>query len=110
MESIRCSYFGFLNLVPPSAIMGIPGAGIRENDLVARLKTALNFNRIDRALAQLHRCAHSFPAAADELKHSHGVVFLAKRRATHINDIIETLELDCSVDTEIGGGAFRRRL
>jgi hypothetical protein len=71
--------------------MGIPGAGIRENDLVARLKTALNFNRIYGALAQLHRSAHSFPAAVEELKHSHGVVLLAKRRAAHINDIIETL-------------------
>ncbi len=90
--------------------MRIPGAGIRENDLVARLKTALNFNRIYGALAQLHRRADSFPAAVDKLEHAHGVVLLAKRRAAHINDIIETLELDCSVDTKIGARAFRQRL
>ena len=74
------------------------------------MKAAQDFNRVDRALAKFNRCTHSFAAVVDELEHSHGVVLLAKRRAAHINDIIETLELDCSVHTKIGARAFRQRL
>src|SRR4026207_1479396 len=46
----------------------------------------------------------------DELKHSDSVVLLPERRATHINDVIEVFELDCSVHAEIGSRAFRQRL
>src|SRR6266513_4926883 len=110
MELIRCSYFDSLNLVQPNAIAGIPCAGIGENDLVARLKTALNFNRVDRALAKFHRRAHSFRAAANQFEHTHGVVLLTEGWPAHINDVIEVFELDCSVHAQIGARALRQRL
>src|SRR5882724_1168333 len=97
-------------LVESNAFVRIPGAGIRKNHLISRLQAAQNLNRVNRALAKLNGCAHSFPAAVDELKHSDGVVLLAKRRTTHINDVVETLELDCSIHAKIGPRAFWQRL
>ena len=45
---------------------------------------------------------------ADDFEHSDGVVFLAERRTADVNNVIETFELDCSIDAQIRSRAFRQ--
>src|SRR6266550_1460070 len=97
-----------VGLVKSNSFVGVPGAGIGKDDLIAWIQAAENFNRVDRALAQLDRCAHRFVAAGNKFKHSNGVIFLAERGPADKNNVVETLELDRSIDTQIGTGAFRQ--
>src|SRR5438046_9346989 len=91
----------WLGLVKSNSFVGVPGAGIGKDDLIAWIQAAENFNRVDGAFAQLHRCAHRFVAAGDEFKHSNSVIFLAERGPANKNDVVEPLELDRSIDTQV---------
>ena len=97
-------------LVEPNAIVGVPRARIGKDDLVAGVEAAHDFDRVDGAFAELHRCAQRFAAAGDELEHADGIVFLPECRAADEYDVIEALQLDRAVDAEIGTRAFRQRL
>src|SRR4030081_2676995 len=108
MESIRSCAMMFedlvrlmswLGLVKSNSFVGIPGAGIGKDDLIAWIQAAENFNRVNRAFAQLHRRADRFVAAGDEFKHPNGVIFLAKRGTSDKNNVVQSLELDRSIDT-----------
>src|SRR5882724_10803317 len=95
-----------VGLVKSNSFVRVPSAGIGKDDLIAWIQAAENFNRVDGAFAEFHRRADGFVAAGDEFEHSHGVVFLAKCGPTDENDVIEPLELDRSIDTQVGARAF----
>ena len=84
------------------------GARVGKNDLVAGLETAQDFDRVDGAAAEFHRRANRFGAARDEFENADGAVLLAERGPADIDDIIEPLELDRSVDAQVGTRAFRQ--
>src|ERR1700738_4265433 len=96
----------WLGLVKPNSFVGIPGAGIGKDDLIAWIQAAENFNRVDRAFPELHRRAHRFVAARNQFEHSNGVIFLTKRGPADKNDVVESLELDRSIDTQVWSRAF----
>src|SRR5207248_6586399 len=85
-------------------------AGIGENHLIPWLNAVYNLNGVDRAFAEFHRRPESLRGAVEEFEHSYGIVLLAKRWTADINHIVETLELDCSIDTEVRPRAFRQHL
>ena len=78
--------------------MCIPCAGIGENDLVARLQAAHDFDGINRAAAQFDRRSHRFAAARNKLENADGIVFLTKCRPADIDDIIQAFQLDRTIN------------
>ena len=78
--------------------MRIPCAGIGENDLVARLQAAHDFNRINRAAAQLDRRSYRFAAARDKFENADGIVFLTKCRPADKDDIIQAFQFDRTIN------------
>src|SRR5882724_6479078 len=96
--------------IQSNSIVRVPCTSIREDDLISGLKTIQDLNGIHGALAELNRSARRFRGAIDELEHADGVVLLSKCRPAYIDNVIQMLELDCSVDAEIGPCAFRQRL
>src|SRR5262249_34927558 len=69
-----------------------------------------NLNCVNRALAQLYRRTNGFRSAADNFEHADRIVLLTERRTTDINDVIQMLELDCSINAQIWTRAFRQYL
>src|SRR5437762_6157899 len=96
----------WLVLVKSNSFVRVPGTGIGKDDLVARIEAAHDFNRIDRAFAEFHRRAHGFVAAGHKLEHPNGVVFLAERRPADKHHVVESFELDRSIDAQVGTRAF----
>src|SRR5437870_342417 len=92
--------------VKSNSFVCIPSAGVREDDLIAWIQAAENLNRVDRAFAELHHGAHSFVAAEHEFEHANGIIFLTERRPADEDNVVEPLELDCSIDTQVWSRAF----
>ena len=78
--------------------MRIPRAGIGENDLVARLQAAHNFDRVNGAAAQFNRRSHRFAAAGNKFENADGIVFLTKCRPADIDDIIQAFQFDRTIN------------
>src|SRR5207247_8770165 len=97
-------------LVQTNPVVCVPCTGIREDDLISRLKTIQDLNGIHGALAELNRSARRFRGAVDELEHADGVVLLSECWPAHVNDVIQMFELDRSIDAEIRSGALRQWL
>src|SRR5437867_5499338 len=83
--------------------------GIRDRT-VTEFRRVLFRSSAVRAFAEFHRRPESLRGAVEEFEHSYGIVLLAKRWTADINHIVETLELDCSIDTEVRPRAFGQRL
>jgi len=74
--------------------------------LVAWLKAVQNLDRVHRTTTEFNRRANRF-GTIDEFKNSYSVVFLTKGRATDVNNIVETFELNRSIYAQIGPCTFR---
>src|SRR5947209_12198916 len=100
----------WLGLVKPNSFVGIPGTGIGKDDLIAWVQAAQNFNRVDGAFAEFHWRADRFGAARNQFEHANGVIFLAKSRPADKNNVIEPLELNRPIDTQVRSRSFRQLL
>ncbi len=85
---------------------GHPRRWYRKDDLVARLETARDFNGVDGALARVSPACGPLRSCRNKFENSDGVVFLAKSRPADINDIVQSFELDGSIDAQIRARAF----
>src|SRR6266480_3242072 len=121
VQSISCCSFCFdcfkseirfrnQSLVQSNPIVRIPRAGIGKDHLIPRLEPVYDLNGVHGALAQLDRSTNGFRSAAYNFEHADGVVLLPERRTADENYVIEVLELDCSINAEIGPRALRQRL
>src|SRR6266404_2034928 len=46
--------------IESNPVVGVPGTGIGENDLISGLQAAQNLDRVNRAFAELYRSANGF--------------------------------------------------
>src|SRR5260370_10849951 len=92
--------------IQPDSFEGIPLRHIRQDDLVADLQALQDFDGTDRTTAQLDLHTRCRPAAFGNSEQADQALRLALHRAADIQDILEPLQLDSSIDTQVGTRPF----
>src|SRR5690349_12939464 len=89
-------------LFQPDSIYVVPARHVGKNDLIAFIQSAENFYCIHRTASQLDGDARRALAVGIQLEHAYSAVFLAKRWTSDELDVGEPVEVDSSIDAQIG--------
>src|SRR2546426_825685 len=82
----------------PHAVESIPAGHVGDDHLLARLETAQHFDGVDRGAAQADIHSKRYRAVLDQLEQSHRASRLAVRRTADVEDVVEPLHLNRSID------------
>src|SRR5437764_12974737 len=67
-----------------------------------------NLDRIHRGASDFYRHARSALAVSAELKQANGAAFLTERRTAHVENVVQSFQINRSIDTQIRSCAFRK--
>src|SRR5262245_5328186 len=96
-------------LADPDPVIAIQCRGIGNYHSLAFAQAFEYLDGADRVASELHGPALGLAAVRSQHKHPDGLLCLTKRRPAYLQHVVESLELDCSVNTEIGTRARRQR-
>ena len=95
-----------LMLIQADALVGIVGGHVGQDDAVAGLEAADDFDRVDGTPSELDRDAGCINLVGVELEDVHSAAFLAEGRPADVNDVVETLEFNRAIDAQVGPRAL----
>src|SRR4029434_9334164 len=85
-------------------VVAIPRRHIGEDDLIALAEPAQNHDVAYRTAAELHLHALGVAPTVDKAEQTDGTVLLPQRGTADIQHVVESFELNRSVDAQIGSG------
>src|SRR3990170_1844520 len=101
--------YQFRASIQANSIVGVPGGGVGEDDLVALDQSLHDLDGIHRAPSELHLGADGGLAVLEELEQTDGALRLTVGRSSHVEHVSDPLELDGAVDAQIGPRSFGER-
>lgn len=81
--------------------MLIPSGHVRQDDLIANVKSAQNLNGTDGTTTQLDGNTRGGPAVLGEFEQADGAIRIGLHWFAHVQDIIEPFQFDRSFHTQI---------
>src|SRR5438874_785100 len=89
---------GRIRSFDPHAFESIPAGHVGDDHIRARRETAQHFDGVDRGAAQADIHSKHYRAVLDQLEQSHRASRLAVRRTADVEDVVEPLLLNRSID------------
>src|SRR6266487_6881686 len=97
-------------LLQPDSIVVVPLGHVGENHFVSDLQSFHHFDGVHRTPPQLYIDAHGFRSVINDLEDSDRAVCLAMDRSAHVKHILQILERDRAVHTQVRSRSLRQRV